>query len=622
MINRAILKLQSVRWLPAALAVLAACVYLAQALVYAHTADVTMDEGTYLMKGLLYVQGVYQPFQDFGPLTNKMPLAFFIPGAAQALFGPGLRTGRYFSIFLGLLMLAGLWVAARRLSGRWMALALVAVVAVSPAIIMTDTLAISQVIVACLLVWSLAFTLGPQRRLAELILGSVLAVAAVLTRQNMLPLVFFLLVYIFWQHGRKAGLVTTLVSAAILLVVHAVYWPGIFAIWRPWIPKALKALIPVAKQSLGGAVTTWNPAFSWLSRIYVFFEGLRYNFFALFGALLAGLLWPRRKDWHSDAHFRASVFLGSLLLVLVAAHYWAAAFKDYCLYCYSGYLDFFSPLALLLVAASFSSWTRRPGLLRQVLAVAAVLVAAPGIAYGAWQELDQALLNIQVPRVTNLRFQPGATELWRSLSNKFNLSYETLQQLLPALAGLLFALVLLALVAVWLWLRLRRGRRVNYGFSVLALFFVLGTFLTPTPVFAGSTLASLCGGDVIASHEQVGAFLARQVPPGSLVFWENDISPLPLLYIPGVRVFPAQLNHWYTYLEGGDPARLERYGYWNAELASRWMEQAGYALIADKYVQRLVKNDLSPEHYDELAATPLTVPCRGRSNIHIFRRLP
>ncbi len=650
MIKNTFFKLQSNRWLPVVLAALAVLVYMGQALGYAHTEDVTMDEGTYLMKGLLYVQGDYQPFQEYGPLTNKMPLAFYIPGAAQAIFGPGLRTGRYFSIFLAVVMLIGLWLAARRLSGRWMAAGLLWVVAVSPAVIMQYTLAISQVIVACLLTWSLALVLGEKRKLWELALGALLAAMTVLTRQNMLPVMFFVLLYIFWQHGRKAGGVALLVSGVVLLAVHVHYWPGIFQIWRPWIPKAIKVLLPFGRYSLGATSSTWNPEFNWPSRIFVFMEGLRFNFFALWGALTTWLLWPRRKEWQSGAHFRASVFLSVTLLVLVGAHYWAAAFRDYCLYCYTGYLAFFSPVALLLVAASFSSWMRWPGMVRQILAVAAVAAGAAGVAYGAWQELAEPVLNIPIPRVTNMRIQPGMTELWRSLSNKFGLSYDTLQQLLPTIAGLLFGLALLAVVGAIMLASARRSRKAErkraalrnkrtavefdggsvqesrkgrpYGWVVLVVFFTLGTVFTPSPVFAGGSLDSLCGPDVIASHEAVGKQLAQQVPPGSLVFWENDVSPLPLLYIPGVRVFPAQLNHWYTYLEGGNPAQLERYGYWNAELSRRWLTEADYALVSDKYVLRLGKQGLSPERYDEIESTPLTVPCRGRSNIHIFRRIP
>ena len=102
-------------------ALLGAGVYLIQAWSYAHSQASVMDEGLYLYKGFLFTEGVYPPFQDFGPLTNHMPLSFLVPGAFQQTFGPGLRTGRFAALALGMLMLLGLWLAGKPLGGRWVA---------------------------------------------------------------------------------------------------------------------------------------------------------------------------------------------------------------------------------------------------------------------------------------------------------------------------------------------------------------------------------------------------------------------------------------------------------------------------------------------------------------------
>src|SRR5512141_2908183 len=83
------------------LVVLGVAVFLAQALLYAHTKISSRDEGAYLYKGYLFATGQYRPFEPYGPWTNKAPLSFLIPGAAQALLGAGLRTGRYLSIAFG-----------------------------------------------------------------------------------------------------------------------------------------------------------------------------------------------------------------------------------------------------------------------------------------------------------------------------------------------------------------------------------------------------------------------------------------------------------------------------------------------------------------------------------------
>jgi hypothetical protein len=111
------LPLVRVPWLAEGLALVAGIAYLFQALRYAHTQVMILDEGSYLVKGFLFATGQYWPFQDYGPWTNHMPLAFLIPGYAQVLFGPGLRTGRYLAVFLAALML---WACGSR-SGAWAA---------------------------------------------------------------------------------------------------------------------------------------------------------------------------------------------------------------------------------------------------------------------------------------------------------------------------------------------------------------------------------------------------------------------------------------------------------------------------------------------------------------------
>ncbi len=180
----------------------------------------------------------------------------------------------------------------------------------------------------------------------------------------------------------------------------------------------------------------------------------------------------------------------------------------------------------------------------------------------------------------------------------------------------------LVAAAVFIGARKKKGP-FAFGYVALLVLLVVGTLLSPTPMMSGSSLPSDCGLDVIASHEAAGAHLARLIPPGSLVYWQNDLSPLPLLYLlPGVRVFPPQLNHWYTYFQGGDPDQLSRQGFWNAELAAQWKKQADYVLIADAYVDSFNAVDNSEGGYDELEPTPPVLPCQSDSIIHVFRRVP
>ncbi len=63
-----------------ALALMGILLYIAQGMYYAMHLRTMLDEGTYLYKGLLFARGDYEPFEPYGPWTNKMPLAFLLPG--------------------------------------------------------------------------------------------------------------------------------------------------------------------------------------------------------------------------------------------------------------------------------------------------------------------------------------------------------------------------------------------------------------------------------------------------------------------------------------------------------------------------------------------------------------
>ena len=149
--------------------------FVIQSWIYAHHQPSVLDEGAYLYKGLLFVTGQYKPFQDYGPWSNHMPFSFLIPGFVQWVFGPGLRTGRYFAILLGILMLIGLWKIAKELGGRWWAALAIWAIALNPWTVQTYSLAVSQGLVACMLVWILVLVLGERRSIWQLAVGSSLA---------------------------------------------------------------------------------------------------------------------------------------------------------------------------------------------------------------------------------------------------------------------------------------------------------------------------------------------------------------------------------------------------------------------------------------------------------------
>lgn len=620
--------LVAVPWLAGALALAGGGVYLAQSWIYAHTQASLLDEGAYLVKGYLFASGRYWPYQDYGPWTNHMPLAFLIPGYAQLLFGPGLRTGRYLAVALGGLIVLGVWLLAKRLGGRGWALLAVWALALNPAVIKLYSLANSQSLLACMYVWVLVLVLGEGRPLWQGLAGAFLAGLMLVTRVNLAPVVILVVAYLWWVYGRRAGLLAALAGALPVAIGHAVFWPGILKVWAHWIPADLLPLLkPFAHPP--GSDPTWQPLVDFETRAISFFHGFRFHFAALVGALSAALLWPGRGAWKSPVRFATAVFLALSLALMFLFHMGAALGKDYCVYCFPVYLSFFSFLGLALAAVSFCVWQWRIPPWRQGMAMLAVIALSTGLGFGAFPEVGGDLLfalDWQVPRTRSLRILPGRVGLGATLQNRLGLGAAELEQLarraLPALAGLLAGLAVLALA----WLLARRlarraaGQRPSAGALALGLFLGLGFLLSPTVLLGGGYTTYDCQGDVISSYEAAGAHLADLIPPGSLVYWRGGNSAVPLLYLEGVEIFPAQLNGDYSLRKGGDPDALARYGFWSEALARQWAEQADFILIEERLFRGWLAERVEAGGFNELEPTPATALCRGSSSIHVFRR--
>jgi len=121
----------------------------------------------------------------------------------------------------------------------------------------------------------------------------------------------------------------------------------------------------------------------------------------------------------------------------------------------------------------------------------------------------------------------------------------------------------------------------------------------------------------------LGTYLADQIPPGSLVYWQGGLSPAPLLYIPDVQVFAPQLNQDYSFHLSGESEALYKYGFWNRELAEQWLAEADYALVVTRYYKDWVKETLQDtEKYELQGIAPPTVLCEPDAVIRVFRRIP
>jgi hypothetical protein len=623
-------------WLAELAAFLGGLSYLIQSWVYAHTQISLMDEGDYLYKGYLFVTGRYWPYQDSGPWTNHMPLAFLIPGSIQKWFGVGLRTGRYTAVGLGVLTLLGLWIVTRRLGGRWWAALAIWAVALNPMLIKMYSIAGSQVLIACMLMWMLALTLDEGRSLWQLILGSMIAGILLLTRLNMAPVLPILLAYIWWQRGHRAFIPAVFAGLITVAIGHIIFWPNILKLWAAWLPASITPFFDPWREMSGGELF-WKPIFTDDTRFESFYSGMRLHFFAILGVLSAWLLWPPRGNWENKAQYKTGVFLSVLFGTLFLLHAWASIGMDNCVYCFRRYLAFFSLIGIVLFVSTFKFGLKKLSRARQSVILLTLMIFSVPFTFF----FVDNLLSVQVPRIRSMQIMPGTTELWKLFANKFGLSWEIMFVTLFVAVSLTAVPMFFGLV----YLGKRFGDRIDlkwdrsFASLVLIALLAFGLLLSPTEALSGSYHNYDCGGDVIESYEQVGEHLAATIPARASVFWKGGRSFVPLLYIPEAEVFPAQLNGDYTFRLGGDTDSLSKYGLWNQDLALRWWQESDYLLFeeqlynewitasdelksGEKFYTDLLRSMIPSGEFVQLEPSTATLPCQSGSRIFIFERQP
>ena len=580
---------------------------------FTHIQFSVLDEGLYLYKGLLFASGEYTPFQDNGPWTNQMPLAFLIPGWVERIFGPGLQTGRTFAFALGLLTILALWLTARRLGNRWIAAGVVLAVALNPAATRMVSMAASQGLVACLLTWTMFFSLGEARKDWQLALAGILAGIAVMVRINLLPLLPLLFLYILWAYGWKSALWALAGEMLIFGGVHAAYWPNILRLWARWLPLPFfKAFAPPPNTP------TWNPDNPLGFRVASFFLVFRFHFAAMVGMLASWVFWP--AAWKSCTQFKVAVFLSVLLVSFFVLHAWAALGNEYCVFCFPTYTAFYSGLGLLLVAVTLPAWRLDLPAWRKWAGALGMLALLVGMGYSA-EGAAASLLGKDFYKNLLALSAPGFSGalIWQVAANKFRVEYgiiyDALHVWFPMLAFGAFGLLLLI---GW---KLLNGRKNSAAFGVVALFLIIGTVFSPSVLLAGEYNSYDCPQDVIPGYEVVGQQLAKVIPAGSSVYWVG-YSPVTLLYLPGIKIYPAQLHGAYSFRISDDDAALMQYGWWNQHLAEKWLNQADFVLVEARNVSRndWLTQTLEGGAFREVAVTSPQAACQSDSFFHVFRR--
>mgnify|MGYP006376143893 FL=1 len=549
--------------------ILGAFLYVARSLYFAHSSLSIGDEGAYLFKGLVFARGEFAPFEDYGYWTNKAPLAFLIPGEIQYRFGAGLREARYFALAVSFFMLAGVWILTNRLGGKnWAAIAMW-VFALSDANTSIYSQALSQGLVACMLTWVFVCALGEKRPLWQLIVASLLSVVIVMTRQNMIVFLPLLVLYTFWQHGKKAGIWSLASSAALFILFHALYWPNIMQLWSLWLPESLTPFLNYSRPFAVFGYDTFE--IGNLSRIQSVAIGIQHHFFILCGFAGALILFPSKSKWKSQSQFKTAIFLGLSFISLFALHTWASLFNQFCIQCFSPYQMFYSVAGLLFIVSVLSNRVSDSKIRRALLVVVLLLFAAGLGSYYFQRTGEWSLAAIQFPRV-NDEGQFTFASLGEVLTYIFNLPLDVQKRIGTAFTGVLVGILLLTVS--WIIHRfalIKNWMGQNASLATLNLFLLVGVILPPAA--NAGMYATPCSTNFLTYYEQAGHALADAIPPDSLVYWKGSGRHIAmLLYMDDVRFFPPQITAGAGYVRAGDPERLLRFGLFTDEMDLQWRE--------------------------------------------------
>lgn len=615
------------------LMVVGGILFLYQSLVAIYTLRSPMDEGSFILKGLAFVRGQYIPYQPYGFWVNKMPLSFLIPGWVLHFFDPGITAARYFALFVSLLFLIGTFLLIRRETNLYLAVAAEWIFALHPIIIKTFATATSQGLAACLLVWSLYFFFGKNRKSWQITIGSILTAMLILTRENLLPVLLFLWIYVFVRY-RKSFWLALAASLIPLIFFHILYFPEIMKNWITWIPsqtirEAISGWIGVDTLNDHSAMSTDQLIFS---RIVSFLEGIR-TYLVIFVGSTLGFLAINRKN---KVKRRFEILsLMTLFMFLVGLHAWASIGKSYCIYCFQNYLSFFIVIGVLILALAFEE-TRWRNLQHPawvfLLLLGGILLTLPLSSYkdfytsSVFKWIHEHFWNLPIVRIRDFRILEGTSTLQSMVINKFHLDIEqALKVIIPAFTLFALMLIVLLVAAIIFWLIQRQTGRNSpaacWNRAILVLF--VATFLLLPTMFGGNaTFAYQCQNNVINSINQAGLTLREIIPPGSSVDWRGTETSILLMYPQNLIIYPPEINNYYSYSDNVDSDILLKNGKWNAELSRKWFENSDFLIMDSR--STLKPDDVQlDDYYNQVGEAIPLYECNNETFwIKVFRKKP
>jgi hypothetical protein len=174
--------------------------------------------------------------------------------------------------------------------------------------------------------------------------------------------------------------------------------------------------------------------------------------------------------------------------------------------------------------------------------------------------------------------------------------------------------------AIWSFLKNKKVLHAySFGVIIAVVFLITGIIFSPTVALGGGFNQWECNMNVLKTYAQTGQFLASNLSPSDLVYWEGRNAVAVLLYVPNIAIFPQQLDDQWNFFHGGDSNALARLGFWNDELAKFWRDKANVIII--QQVDYIVWQPyLDKSGFIELQPLKAPLNCEPDTFLRIFIR--
>jgi len=579
------------------------------------TSPSIMDEGAYSIKGYLFAIGEYFPYKDYGPWTNKMPLSFMIPGWIQQFFGPSLISIRVAALVMQVFIFGNLFILGKRFFGYFGAVIAVSLFAFNPDLPSFYSQGNTQIVSAFLISLILVLTVGKERRPISLLAGNFIAGILILARENMAPFVVFLDLYLIWEHGWKKALPSIFTGAGVFILGHIYYWPGILKIWAKWMPEEITPFLDEFRKKSGGKLM-WNRDgrnTDLLTSLGSLTQGISSNIVNMLAAFALPWLVKPWRELSKNGLFKSYLFLLTSTIFLTIIHATVTLNDGTCVYCFSSYLSFFTPISITLLIISIRILEDKPSKINIVIYISLI-----GVFFvSKWFESRQALRWLTQIKITSIHNQSGFQFLSDVIQQNFRIDYESSKILVPITAGI-FAFVLSLLILHWLKIRFTSpflsSRFLPHGLlafgTLLPIITNLGFFYSK-PAACKSNIPS----DYAAATRTVDALIADDLK----VYWLGESTAI-LLGLDN-QFYPQQFNEGFSFKVGSIDDLAAQYGFWNENLAKLWSEETDYMLIEENKMNNPILLNVDFSHFQEIGQTPLVNGCDPSSYYHVYKNI-